>query len=221
MLCSCVQDYKVEKIQRERVHDHNKNDERFVKVMMKLCFDYSEGNPFAQGQQDGVTLADRMKYYSVALQFIPADRSTNLVVCIGVVPAVKGANDSGSGSVKNTIPVIEKLCMEQTGYTWQQLCHSTMVDIAALAFSAGMKHEKQGSQMHSGNKIGTSAVGDLVRTRGKVPENPFAAAQLVVHKAKAICNYFAYGAPLQGLWEMTARVHGPRSKPISQERNAS
>ena len=39
----------------------------FAQYMMEISFEYSEGNAFAQVQHDGVTLADRNKYFSIEL----------------------------------------------------------------------------------------------------------------------------------------------------------
>jgi hypothetical protein len=99
-------------------------------------------------------------------------------VCIGVVPAANGAEGSGGGTVGNITPVTEKKFLHVTGRSI----------VLRLNFSARMDHEEEDCAMHQGNKIGSSAVGDLVWTKQKQTVNPFEACHIVVKQAKAICS---------------------------------
>ena len=55
--------------------------------------------------------------------------------------------------------------------------------------------------MHDGDKIGLSAVGDLVRTKNKAPVNPFPEGQKLMKKAHALAVHFSYNNRLKALFE--------------------
>ena len=46
--------------------------------------------------------------------------------------------------------------------------------------------------MHDGDKIGQSAVGSLIRTKNKIPLNPFPRGQALMKKAHALAVHFSY-----------------------------
>ena len=73
----------------------------YAKASVKDCVKYSEGNPFGQGLQDGVTLANHNKHFAIAVQCINPRLDNNMCLCIGMVPAKKGADGSGSGTSEN------------------------------------------------------------------------------------------------------------------------
>ena len=69
--------------------------------------------------------------------------------------------------------------------TCRSLCY-------AKGVSAQLGLDEEVCGMHDGDKIGQSVVGGLVRTRNKVPVNPFPEGQELMKKAHRLGTYFSY-----------------------------
>ena len=65
-----------------------------------------------------------------------------------------------------------------TGYPLSIVCGHGKQDRAALRVAGLLGFEKEGCDMHDGDKAGRSALGDLVRKDGR-GQNPFATSNLM------------------------------------------
>ena len=64
---------------------------------------------------------------------------------------------------------------ETTGYDFNTLAGSSVQDCAALSVAEELDLEPEKCTMHQGDKIGKSAIGELVRSKKKAIVNPFPA----------------------------------------------
>ena len=174
----------------------------FMKFITKINLEYSEGNRFGQGLQDCVTLASTKKHSAIGLCFIDPKLKTNHAVCLGMVLADTGGKDIAIAAK------IREVALKVTGFTYDAIAHSTIVDFAALGVCNALEHEREGCDMHNIDKIAKVACGDLERSRMGVAVNPFPEGQLLMKKAHAAAVYFSYGARHSNLIALGAFIEG-------------
>ena len=81
-------------------------------------------------------------------------------------------------------------------------------DLAAKGIAQEFVQVGEWCDMHQGDKIGRSTVGDLVRSRNKVPVNPFPTGQALMKKCHSMAVYFSYGRRHLELLKFTDNVPG-------------
>ena len=109
----------------------------------------------------------------------------NLLVAMGMVRLENG-KDATAASVMRT------LCTKIFGLAYSVFAHSTMSDVSAAGVAKLFHEYAQLYEMHIGDKLPRAMVGDLVRTRDKVPINPFAVCQALLSILQSIATFFSY-----------------------------
>ncbi|KAJ1447811.1 hypothetical protein M885DRAFT_541379 [Pelagophyceae sp. CCMP2097] len=157
----------------------------FARQMMLEGREYSKGNPFCQGLNDGATLKNKDKNLAVGLEFIDPKLLQNHTICLGMVRVLDGTNIGVARKV-------EEVSQAVLGHSYGDVFHSTIADFAAIGVCSELDHEEEGCDMHDDDKLGRAAVGDLVRSRKKVVVNPFDDCQAILTKVKDAAVYFTY-----------------------------
>jgi len=157
----------------------------FARQMMLEGREYSNGNPFCQGLNDGATLKNKEKNLAVGLEFIDPKLLQNHTICLGMVRVLDGTNNGVARKV-------EEVSQAVLGHSYGDVSHSTIADFAAIGVCSELDHEEEGCDMHDDDKLGRAAVGDLVRSRKKVVVNPFDECQAILTKVKDAAVYFTY-----------------------------
>ena len=106
-----------------------------------------------------------------------------------------------SGTDQSVAALLRRVVNERLGYDLLEIGNAMVSDRAAggVAAAAGIE-EKEICMMHDGDKLGASAIGDLVRTKNKVTVNPFNEGKAVLQNATKCATHFSYGpARLQKL----------------------
>ena len=100
-----------------------------------------------------------------------------------------------SGTDKNVAELLQQVAKERLGYNLTEIGGIMVADRAAkgVAAAAGIEEEEV-CLMHDGDKLGASAVGELVRTKNKVAVNPFSEGKAVVQNATNTAKHFSYGS---------------------------
>lgn len=165
-----------------------------AKFAVKIKRHEAKGNANAQAQHDGVTVAG-IKYQGVALQWIATEMRANIVIAV----AFKRCSDGTSHGVATLVEqaLIDQCDMEcGTQLRPGQAPNLASIRSDAAAAAAGvanLMHEVEGElcYMHGFDKIGASAVGELVRTKDGKPVNPFAEGKELMKVAQGIANHFS------------------------------
>jgi hypothetical protein len=158
----------------------------FLKEIIAECYEISMGNPFAQGLHDGGTLENKQKYQVYGLQFIPPDFDQNLVVMVGLLP-------SSNGTDAGVAELLIKTTEERTGKPMSAIVANLMQDRAAKGVSRELGLDEEVCGMHDTDKLGRSATGQLVRSKSKMPVNPFPDGVKLMKKANDMGTFFSYG----------------------------
>ncbi|KAJ1449317.1 hypothetical protein M885DRAFT_590501 [Pelagophyceae sp. CCMP2097] len=164
----------------------------FSRHILLECLEYSEGNPFGQGLNDGATLKNKQKNLAIGLEFVDPKLLKNHTLCLGMVRVLDGTNAGIARKVK-------EVTHDVTGLDYSDLAHSTIVDFAAIGTCSYLGHEEEGCDMHDDDKLGRAAVGDLVRSKAKVVVNPFDECQALLTKVKDAAIYFTWDGRHQKL----------------------
>ena len=77
-----------------------------------------------------------------------------------------------STTASTIAPKIDKVIFNMTGYKFKDLIAWSIQDCEALNVATELDLNEEKCTMYQGDKIGRSAIGELVRTRMKVPINP-------------------------------------------------
>ena len=86
---------------------------------------------------------------------------------------------------------IKKITTEVAGEDLNDVCDVSKQDLAALSVAKELGISKiEACDMHDGNKIGWSAIGELVRTKDKIPVNPFPKGVNIMEKISYLRNIF-------------------------------
>ena len=116
------------------------------------------GNAFGQILHDGGTLD--MKHQAFGLQFVDPRWNQNFVICLGLTPLKDG-----------TAPAVADLLRRELKDTYKydpaKIIAASMQDGAAVAVAKELGVETEICLMHSADKVGASAIGDLVRSKTK------------------------------------------------------
>ena len=83
---------------------------KFLNEMLQPLVEESFGNPFVQILHDAVTLSNKFKYYSIAIQFVDSEWECNHVVAISFGQIV-------SSSAATVTPKIKEKIKSTTGFT--------------------------------------------------------------------------------------------------------
>jgi hypothetical protein len=94
------------------------------------------------------------------------------------------------------------------GFKYNQVMASMISDLAAKGIAREFDQVGEWCDMHQGDKIGRSAIGDLVRSKNRVPVNPFPAGQALMKKCHSMAVYFSYGKRHTDLLKFTSNVPG-------------
>jgi len=90
---------------------------------------------------DAVTLSNKTKYYSIAIQFIDEDWDSNHVVALSFGKVTSTA----AGSIA---PLIQGMIKEMIGFSIDIIVASSVQDCAALNFASELDLEKEKCTMH-------------------------------------------------------------------------
>lgn len=167
----------------------------FIKAIINMKVEEAKGNPFAQLLHDGGTLKNHKKYQAFAMQLIAPQWLANLVICFGFP-------HSASGKDKDVATLIETMCKERTGYDVDGIFGSGISDRAAKGVTDELDIERDVCSMHDGDKLGQSATGALVRSKGKKVQNPFPAGVELLANAHSMAVHFSYGSRYQELYAL-------------------
>jgi hypothetical protein len=156
-----------------------------------------------------VTLDNGEKNLGVGILFTNLDDAENFndVLCLCL-------HRVNNDTAETLAAKIRDVCLFMTGMSYEDLCHSTMADFAALAVAVVLRHLKEGCSMHhSIEKAARSAVGDLTRSRGGRVQNAFPEAQRLLALAHDCAKYFSYGGRLEDLHKFCDTFNAPAIKP--------
>jgi hypothetical protein len=96
---------------------------------------------------------------------------------------------------------------ERTGYTFTEIVARRRSDRAARGVT-GVLHmkEMEACEMHDTDKLGQAATGGLVRTRNKIPVNPFPEGVALISRAHKLGTYFGYSTRANDLEEVGKKL---------------
>lgn len=150
---------------------------KYLKETLEPLVEEANGQPFAMLLHDGVTMTNKLKHYSIAIQFIDKEWASNHIVAI-----LFGRITSSLAS--NVVPLIKSIVKEVTGFDHDLLLGSANQNLAAMAVARSLNLETEGYTMHQSDKIGKFATGDLTRSRNHVVINAFPEGQLLISKTR-------------------------------------
>lgn len=172
------------------------------KFALGECTEEARGNAFAQFIHDGGTLKNGKKYQALATQFIDSKFLANLTVCFGF-PRVTSSTDIETASTAYA------LMQENYGYDLLSVAGSARQDAAALGVARELGLEEEICTMHAGDKVGSSAVADLVRTKNKQPVNAHAGLQAFMKNAQAMGTHFSWGNRYDIMFDLAEQAKVP------------
>ena len=167
----------------------------FLKGILEMKVEQSKGNAFAQLLHDGGTLKNHKKYQAFGMQLIDPSWKANLVICFGF-PHTTSSKD------KDVSALIDKTFKSRTGYSADVVFGSAISDRAAKGVSGDLDLEEEVCGMHDGDKLGQSATGALVRSKGKKVQNPFPEGVELMANAHSMAVHFSYGERHEELWQL-------------------
>ena len=101
-----------------------------------------------------------MKHQAFGLQFVDPRWNQNFVICLGLTPLKDG-----------TAPAVADLLRRELKDTYKydpaKVIAASMQDAAAVAVAKELGMETEICLMHSADKVGASAIGDLVLPDGQ------------------------------------------------------
>ncbi|KAK3270774.1 hypothetical protein CYMTET_20841 [Cymbomonas tetramitiformis] len=177
----------------------------FVKFTLTKKLKQAKGNAFAQGIHDGGTLTSGKKFQVFGLQFVDPLWEHNFVLCLALKRSPLNTNAA-------VALLFDKTLIERTGHPLKTLVSSMIADRAAKGVAESCELEMEVCGMHDGDKLGSSATGALVRTKGKRPINPFLAGQELMKSLHAMGVYFSYSNRFDGLCKLGASVDAPQTR---------
>ena len=158
----------------------------FLKLITQMKYGIARGNAYAQGLHDGGTLVSKRKYQALALQFVAPEWRQNLVVTVGLKRSLHNKDADVATIWKDTL-------LERTGFECNEIIARMRSDRAARGVAAALDMEEvEVCEMHDTDKLGRAATGALVRTKNKVPVNPFQAGVDLVLRAHKMGTHFGY-----------------------------
>jgi hypothetical protein len=148
----------------------------FISFIIEEKLVETKGNPFAQGLHDAVTLGNHVGYESMALDFIEKDFAALHVVCVGFKAKLLRDDGTFDGSDVAVARLYDSTLQDLVGRSAQEACG-----------------------MHDGDKLGSSAVGKLVRRVRRGPiinghhalANPFPEGTAKLKKFRKMATYYS------------------------------
>ena len=179
----------------------------YLRYVLRCKHKQAKGNQFAQGIHDGGTLDNKQKYQALGLQFIDELWRRNWVICIAMTPCFDGTDAA-------VAKLLDEKCEERTLFDIKTLAAMVISDRAARGVAAHLEVDEECCLMHDGDKLGSSAVGALVRSKNKKPVNPFPEGVALMKKAHDMGVYFSYGTRWSELMTMNKSIgsHVPQIK---------
>ena len=162
-----------------------------------------QGNPFAQGMHDGVTLANKKCYQSMGYQGI-----------------YRGVSYTLAFGFRHLRSHVAKLVGEEFAATLKRYTHlgvlvifySMISDLAALKVATELLiKDIQKCKLHQGGKVGSSGMGLLVKSKNNVVLNPFPAGVALYKKMHKLACEFSYGDRAQELDDICTEL---KMKPV-------
>ena len=101
---------------------------------------------------------------------------------------------SEDGKSKKLYDIFTSLKMAIIFFYPKYLCGSCVADGAAKKVEVLASVEARLLFMHTGYKVGSFSVGNLVRTKIKVAINPFPEVNNLISKAHKFLTHFSYGS---------------------------
>lgn len=154
----------------------------FFCEMLEPLVKKSGGCSFVFLLHDAVTLANKLKFLSVGLQFIDADWNSNHVIAISFGKIVSSATSHIAPHLKNVVHDV-------TSYDFEKIICTAMQDCGALKVAQVLDLDEEKCMMHQGDKIGKSCVGELVRTKNQQIVNAFPEWQALLKKYRDQTKY--------------------------------
>ena len=133
---------------------------------------------------DAVTLANKSKYYSIGIQLIDNCFECNYVVALSFG---KVSTTCGEYIADIAREVVEETTVVESDI----LTGSSVQDCAALSVAEELDLEPEKYTMHQGDKIGKSAIGELVRSKNKAIVNPFPPGLNLLKKLRDQARHFS------------------------------
>ena len=157
--------------------------QRYFSKVIDYQMEKAGGNAFGQILHDGGTLDNHIKHQAFGLQFVDPRWNQNFVICLGLTPLKDG-----------TAPAVADLLRRELKDTYKydpaKIIAASMQDGAAVAVAKELGVETEICLMHSADKVGASAIGDLVRSKNKIPINEFPEGQAVMDNVGKMATYF-------------------------------
>lgn len=180
---------------------------QFLTLVVQLKLEQGHGSHFAQVIHNGVTLANHKKYEAIRLQMVDPKWICNHVICLGFVRSAVNTDTSVARLLDDT-------CFDRTNQPLNTVAGLMVSDCAAIGVSteSGMS-EKEGCDMHDGDKVGLSATGTLTRSKNKIIVNPFPAGLALLALARKVATHFSYGSRLGILHDLGKGCDAPKIKP--------
>ena len=171
--------------------------ECFVHVLKNLIRKKSleaQGNTFCQFIHDGCTLGNKSKYQAFGIQFVDSRYYNNHVVAL----TFERVLTSNAQSVADLAKLVVK---DITGFDFGNLCGCSVQDSAAKSVARHLELEEETCDMHDSDKIGRSAIGELLRKDGRGGVvNPFDAGKFF---CSICCNDNSVFSLFEALFKMT------------------
>eukprot|EP00966_Prymnesium_polylepis_P318279 7351444-Prymnesium_polylepis.1 len=174
----------------------------FYMFMMSECSEKAVGNDFAQFLHDGGTLAHGKKFQALATQFIDPNWLSNLTVCVGFPRCISSTDIDVASTAYD-------LMQTRYGVSLLEVAGSARQDAAALGVARELGLEAEICTMHCGDKVGSSAVSDLVRTKNKKPVNAHPGLQSFMKNSHAMATHFSYGSRYDTMFRLAENAGVP------------
>mmetsp|Transcript_37826 Transcript_37826/g.106865 ORF Transcript_37826/g.106865 Transcript_37826/m.106865 type:complete len:156 (+) Transcript_37826:152-619(+) len=144
---------------------------------------HAKGNAFAQAVHDAGTLKNKQKFLAYGLQFVDPALRQNFVVCVALKPCFDGTD-------RGVAEELEMITAARCGLPLDNIVGSVISDRAAKGVSEEFGLEEEVCGMHDGDKLGRSAIGELLRRRDKKVINPFPEGAELMAKAHEMAVHF-------------------------------
>ena len=174
----------------------------FTRYVIREKVAQAHQSPFAQGIHDGGTLENKSKYQAFGLQFVDQFWRRNHVICIGFVPSQENTSEAVSELFNRTV-------RDRTLQTFSSIVASVIQDRAAKAVASELDLESEVCGMHDGDKLGRSAVGNLVRSKNHHKVNPFNEGEQLMALAHKIGTHFSYSDRFDNLRKIGQAIQIP------------
>ena len=104
------------------------------------------------------------------------------------------SHSPSTAKLKNIYEIFTIFLISRTGFDPKVIWGSCVADGAAQKVEVLASVEARLLFMHTGYKVGSFSVGNLVRTKIKVAINPFPEVNNLISKAHKFLTHFSYGS---------------------------